>query len=116
MKKIITIALIGAFVVAHPVLAQTPNEEAIKADVQALDKDNAALAKDQKILAKDRAAKATDKANDDNGKQAVDSIKIGAVETAIGEKKAEKATDEKILAHHKDEMKKDDAAAPASSN
>jgi hypothetical protein len=117
MKKFIAIALIGAFAVAHPAFAQSQNDEAIKADVQALDKDNAALEKDKDTLAKDRAAKAVDTANHESGKQAVDSVKIGAVDTAIAEKKIEKSVDEKILAHHKEAMKKDDAApAPATGN
>lgn len=116
MKKIITIALIGAFAISHPAFAQSQNDENVKADVQALDKDNKALDKDQNTLAKDRAAKAADKINDNSGKQAVDSVKIGAVQSAIGEKKVEKDADEKILTHDKNETKKDDAAAPASSN
>jgi len=117
MNKIITLAVISTLAIASIAHAQTQNEEAIKADVQALDKDNAALAKDQKTLEKDRAAKADDKANGDTGKQAEDSVKIGAVKTAIEEKKVEKDADEKILAHHKEEMKKDDASAtPASGN
>jgi len=117
MKKIITLACIGALAVTHPAFAQTQNEENVKADTQALDKDNKALEKDHDTLARDRAAKAADKVNDENGKQAVDSVKIGAVGTAIGEKNLEKDADEKILAHDKAKMKKDDASAtPPSDN
>ena len=114
MKKIITLALISAVAITSPVFAQSQNDENIKSDVQSLDKDNNALGKDQHTLNKNRAAKAADKANDESGKQAVDSIKIGVDKTAIEEKKIEKNADEKILEHHKEEIKKDDV--PASSN
>jgi len=117
MKKFLTLALIGAAVISSPVYAQTANDENVKSDVHALDKDNAALAKDHDALANDRAAKAQDKVNGDSTKQAEDSVKIGAVKTAIAEKKAEKGVDKKILRHHKKKMKKEDASpAPAPSN
>jgi len=117
MKKIIAITLVSIVAMTGAVYAQSVTDEKVKADVQALDKDNAALAKDRQVLATDRAAKADDKANDDSGKQAVDSMKIGAVKTTIEEKKTERDIDKKILAHDKAEMNKNDAnSAPASSN
>ena len=115
MKNAIILAVIGTFTLATPVYAQSANDEKIKADVQALDKDNLALKKDQVILDRDRAAKAADKASGNTGKQAVDSVKIGAVQTAIEEKKLEKEIDEKILEHHKNEMIKE-STAPADGN
>jgi len=110
MKKIIPIALITVVgLLASVVYAQTQNDENIKADVQTLDKDNAALAKKQETLKRDRVAKANDKANDDNGKQAVDSMKIGVDKMGIEAKTIEKHMDEKTLAKHKDAINQDNA-------
>lgn len=116
MKKIFVIALVSAIAFTVPVHAQTSNDEDVKSDVNALDKDNAALQKDQNTLARDRAAKATDKANGNSGQQAVDSVKIGAVKTAISEKNAEKDVDQKILNHHKAQMKDSSPSDSSSSN
>lgn len=108
MKKVIPIVLITAVgLLASVVYAQTQNDENIKADVQALDKDNAALVKQEETLRSDRAAKANDKLNDDNGKQAVDSVKIGVDKMGIKAKKIEKDMDENTLAKHKDAINQD---------
>jgi hypothetical protein len=109
MKKIITIALIGTFSITSPLYAQSQNDENIKTDVQNLDKDNQALQEKNDNLNKDRAAKAIDKANDENGKQAVDSVKIGADKVGIEAKTLEKNMDEKTLADHKANINQDEA-------
>ena len=108
-----TIALTSMFAFAAPVFAQTQNDEAIKADVQSLDKDNANIHSGENTLAHNRAAKAADKVNGDAGKQAVDSLKIGADKAGIEAQKVKKDVDEKILAHHKEGIKADDAASKA---
>ncbi len=109
MKKIIIIAIIGTLGIATPVYAQTQNDKNIKADVQALDKDNKALSEKRDNLSRDRTAKAVDKVNDDNGKQAIDSMKIGVDKTGIAEKNTEKTVDEKILKDDKEKMNQYDA-------
>jgi hypothetical protein len=101
MKKITTLVLIGALAIAPVAMAQSANDENIKSDVGAINKDNAAIANDQNNIAADRAAKANDKANGNYGSQAVDSVKIGANQTAVAEKQTEKDVDKKILKHHK---------------
>jgi hypothetical protein len=95
MKKIATLALISVISLSTPAFAQSQNDQDIKSDVGAINKDNAALQKDQNALAANRAAKAADKANGSYGKQAVDSVKIGADQTAIAEKNAETGADKK---------------------
>ncbi len=111
MKKLITtVALLSAFALAAPVFAQTDvkdDAQNVESDANAVNKDNSALSKDQATLQKNRDAKAADKANGNYGKQAVDSVKIGADQTAIGEKKAEKSVDKKILTHHQKELNED---------
>jgi len=114
MKKIITLTLTGVLAIANPAFAQSQNDENIKSDVNAIDKDNAALQKDHDTLARNRAAKAADKANGDYGKQAVDSVKIGANKATIDEKQAEKSADTKILKHHKNEVSEDRGDAQTS--
>jgi hypothetical protein len=100
--KLTPIALACALALSAPAaFAQSANDEAIKSDVTAVDKDNAALEKDRARLAQHRADKAQDKATDAYGSQAVDSVKIGADHTMIGEKKAERGVDKKILHNDK---------------
>lgn len=100
-KKIAFMAAFCSLALPGMVYAQTQNEENIKADVNALDKDNAALHEQHKKLSQDRAAKEQDKASGSYGKQAVDSMKIGADKAAIGEKETERDIHKKILKHHK---------------
>jgi len=114
MKKLITFAVISAVAVATPAFAQSKNDEDIKSDVQAIDKDNAAIQKDKDNLANNRAAKTADKQNEDYGKQAVDSVKIGADKAAIAEKKTEKHVDKKILKHHKKKAAQDNGDSQTS--
>jgi len=112
MKKFSTLILIGAFSAASPAFADSVQEDRqdLQADINAIHKDNEALRKDLDKLDKDRAAKSIDKANNNYGKQAGDSVAIGADKTAINEKKAEKKVDQKILEHHKKELNEDNAS------
>jgi len=97
MKKVVFVVLAGFFLVATPVFAQTNSD--VQSDVQAERKDNAALSKDQANLAANRAAKAHAKATGSSVDQAVDSVKIGANQSAISEKKTEKGADQQITDH-----------------
>jgi hypothetical protein len=108
MKKLVTFTLIGTMACVAPALADVnADSNKINADVAAIQKDNDALAKDLAALKKDRDAKAAAKANGQYGKQAADSVAIGADQTAIGEKKVEKNVDTKILTHDQNQMNND---------
>ncbi len=96
MHKLTIIALLAAFAIVTPALADdTPS--GVAADVGAVQKDNAALAKDNADIARHRAAKAQDKANGNIGSQAIDSVNIGADKAKRGEKTEEKSYDQKTL-------------------
>ena len=69
----------------------------VAVDVSTVQKDNQSLEKTDQDLAKDRAAKAQDKANGNLGKQAVDSVRIGADKVGRSAKQTEKTHDEKVL-------------------
>lgn len=119
MNKLTMYTLAYLMAANAPAFGATTAEDhqKIQADLDAIDKDNAALRKDYDALEKDRGEKADAKANGDYGKQAGNSLEIGADKTAIQEKKAEKKVDEKILEHHKNKLAKDqdnlDNDAPA---
>ena len=117
MKKVALIALLGAACIAAPAFARTAAEiEAdIKASKEAIAKDEASLKKYEAELAKDRAEKADAKANDQYGKQAKESVEIGADKAMIKAKQAEKKFDEKRLEHHeKAAREKAEEMAPSS--
>ena len=113
MNKTFTLlTALAGIALASPAFAETEaqdNRQDIQADINAIHKDNIALKKDQDTLRRDRAAKAADKANDDNSKQAADSVRIGAVHTAIAEKTAERKADRERLEHDQKELNEDNA-------
>ncbi len=115
MTKILTLlTTVAAIAFVSPAFADNEvqsDKQDIQADINAIHKDNAALQKDRDVLARDRAAKDADKVNDNTGKQMADSTRIGAVETAIAEKKAERKVDREILAHDQKELTEDRAKA-----
>jgi len=115
MTKIFTLlTTVAAIAFVSPAFADNAvqdDKQDIQADINAIHKDNVALKKDRDTLAKDRAAKAADKANDNTGKQAADSVRIGSVETAIKEKKAERKVDRESLEHAQKELVEDRARA-----
>ena len=106
MKKptLMALALISAVAIAAPIAYANTTPADVQADMAAIAKDNAALKKDQATLRHDRMAKAQDKATDDTAQQAVDSTKIGATQSAIAEKKAEKNVDVNTLQDDKANM------------
>jgi len=108
MKNLATIVLISAISAATPAFAASiaDKEKDVQEDIDAIRKDNIALQKDMDKLDRDRGAKAEAKANDEYGKEAADSIAIGADKAAIAEKKAEKKTDQAILEHHQKQLNK----------
>ncbi len=120
MHKLTFTLLLGTALVASQSFTQTnevqQDRQDVQSDVGAVQKDDAALNKDQNKLDSDRAAKAADKANGDYGSQAAHSAAIGADKTMIGEKNAEKSTDQKILKHHKKKLQKDKAKAADDAN
>jgi hypothetical protein len=89
------LVLAGAFMIAAPA-AYAATADDISSDNAAISKDNTALKKDHKVTQQNRAAKAADKANDDYGKQAVDSVKLGANHATRDEKTTEKSVDKSI--------------------
>jgi len=111
MNKLVTMTLLCTVAFTSPVFAQTANDQDIKSDVGAINKDNTALSKDNADIATDRAKKAADKANGNYGKQAVDSMAIGADKTVKQEKVTEKDADQKILQHHKKKVATDTDAS-----
>jgi len=116
MNKTITLlAAISGIAMAYTAFADADDvridEHAIQRDIDAIAKDDLALQKDRATLREDRAAKAQDKANGDSAKQAVDSTRIGAVLTAIEEKKAERKIDREKLDHDEKELHEDKADA-----
>jgi hypothetical protein len=113
MRKSTALALIGALAIANPAFARTTAEiEAdIKASKEAIAKDEADLQKYEAELEKDRAQKAAAKSNKEYGKQAKESVEIGADKAMIKAKQAEKKIDEKIL--ERDMNKEPSEASPA---
>jgi hypothetical protein len=98
MKKLPTIALLSALIVATPAFADdTPKD--VAADAGAIQKDNQAIDKDNRELVNDRVTKAQDKASGNLGGQVVDSLSIGDDQVMKSEKQTEKSTDKKILNH-----------------
>jgi hypothetical protein len=95
MKKIVTLALLSAFI-AGPALADT-TPAGVAGDVQNVQQDNGSIAKTQSDLAKDRAAKAQDKATGNWAGQAVDSVKIGGDKVTRSVKKTNKSGDQDNL-------------------
>jgi len=93
MKKLtlMTAAVAGVLMISAQVYAATSDD--IQSDNAAISKDSAAISKDKSVTRHNRAAKAADKANDNYGKQALDSTKIGANQLTTSEKKTEKSVD-----------------------
>jgi len=113
MNKTFTLlTVIVGIAIASPTLARSEvqdDKQDIQRDIDAIYKDDIALQKDRETLRNDRAAKAADKANGDTVKQAADSARIGAVLTAIAEKKAERKVDREKLEHDEKELNEDKA-------
>ena len=117
-KTFTLLTTLAAIAFVSPALANEVQQDKldIQADISAIHKDNIALKNDHHTLDRDRAAKAADKANDNNGKQAADSTRIGAVQSAIAEKEAERKVDREKLAHDQRELTEDRAKAESASN
>ncbi len=88
----LALALTTALIISAP-LAYAATTDDVQSDNAAISKDSTAISKDKSVTRHNRAAKAADKANDNYGKQALDSTKIGANQLTTSEKKTEKSVD-----------------------